>query len=43
MKLAFNEMSWEREQKVKEILKCGDCAFCRECEFPCRQVEVEEC
>lgn len=37
---AFSEMTQEQEEKAKKILGCEDCAFLRECEFPCRMVNV---
>ena len=37
---AFGEMTQEQEKKTRGALCCDDCVFRRECDFPCRKVNV---
>ena len=37
---AFGEMTPEEEEKARKILECYECAYRRECDFPCRKVSV---
>ena len=34
---AFGEMTQEQEEEARKVLGCEECAFCRECDFPCKK------
>ena len=39
---AFGEMTQEQEEEVRKVLGCEECAFRRECDFPCKKKYTEE-